>query len=85
MLADTRLSSILCQAGKAVHSFGTPGSHFVRTFLAGLKGTLISAEVLLDNAVWHEGQNLAVGHDWDYSDGYQAIRQVILALPEAGT
>ncbi|ESX47858.1 DUF6348 family protein [Mesorhizobium sp. C416B] len=62
-----------------------PGSHFVRTFLAGLKGTLISAEVLLDNAVWHEGQNLAVGHDWHYGDGYQAIRQVILALPEAGT
>ncbi|MER8368527.1 DUF6348 family protein [Mesorhizobium sp. M0991] len=62
-----------------------PGGHFVRTFLAGLNGTLISGEVLLDNAVWQEGQNLAISHDWDYGDGYQAIRQVILALPEGGT
>ncbi|TSE06666.1 hypothetical protein C1D09_020345 [Mesorhizobium intechi] len=62
-----------------------PGSHFVRTFLAGLNGTLIRAEVLLDNAVWQDGQNLAAGHDWDYGDGYQAIRQVILALPIGGT
>ena len=62
-----------------------PGSHFVRTFLAGLNGTLVSAEVLLDNAVWTEGQNLAVSHDWNYGDGYQAIRQVILALPIGGT
>lgn len=61
------------------------GSHFLRTFLAGLNGTPISAEVLLDNAVWQEGQNLAVSHDWDYGDGYQAIRQVILALPTSGT
>jgi hypothetical protein len=62
----------------------TPGSHFVRTFLAGLKGEPICAEVLLDNAVWDEGQKLALSHDWDYGDGYQAIRQVILALPEGG-
>lgn len=61
-----------------------PGGHFVRTFLAGLNGTLVSAEVLLDNAVWQEGQNLAISHDWHYGDGYQAIRQVILALPERG-
>lgn len=61
-----------------------PGSHFVRTFLAGLNGTLISAEVLLDNEVWPEGENLAVRQDWDYGDGYQAIRQVILALPGRG-
>lgn len=60
-----------------------PGSHFVRTFVAGLKGAPICAEVLLDNAVWQEGQSLAASHDWDYGDGYQAVRQVILALPQS--
>ena len=59
----------------------SPGSHFVRTFFAALKGELICAEVLLDNKVWQEGQDLALGHDWDHGDGYQAVRQVILALP----
>ncbi|MFD2057326.1 DUF6348 family protein [Mesorhizobium calcicola] len=63
----------------------SPGSHFVRTFVAGLKGEPISVEVLLDNAVWQEGQDLARNHDWDYGDGYQAIRQVILALPVGGS
>jgi hypothetical protein len=62
-----------------------PGSHSVRTFLAGLNGKPISAEVLLDNAVWQEGQNLAVSHDWEYGDGYQAIRQFTLALPKGET
>ncbi|RWF28789.1 MAG: hypothetical protein EOS65_02265 [Mesorhizobium sp.] len=63
----------------------SPGSHFVRTFFAALKGELICTEVLLDNKVWQEGQDLALSHDWDHGDGYQAVRQVILALPIGGT
>ncbi|WP_366932475.1 DUF6348 family protein [Mesorhizobium sp.] len=50
-----------------------------------MKGELICTEVLLDNKVWQEGQDLALGHDWDHGDGYQAVRQVILALPIGGT
>ncbi|MER8448711.1 DUF6348 family protein [Mesorhizobium sp. M1428] len=85
MLAKPRLPAFYAKLEKLFTASVPPGGHFVRTFLAGLNGTLISGEVLLDNAVWQEGQNLAISHDWDYGDGYQAIRQVILALPEGGT
>ncbi|TIT18663.1 MAG: hypothetical protein E5W70_28385 [Mesorhizobium sp.] len=59
-----------------------PGSHFVRIFLASYDGAVIGNEVLLDNETWPEGQELLVGQDWHHGDGYQALRQVILALPE---
>lgn len=58
------------------------GSHFVRIFLASYGGALVGNEVLLDNQTWPEGQELLVGQSWHHGDGYQALRQVILALPE---
>lgn len=59
-----------------------PGSHFVRIFVASYGGELMGKEVLLDNETWLEGQELLVAQDWHHGDGYQALRQVILALPE---
>ncbi|WP_155256307.1 DUF6348 family protein [Mesorhizobium loti] len=59
-----------------------PGSHFVRIFLASHDGAMVGHEVVLDNETWPEGQELLVGQDWHHGDGYQAVRQVILALPE---
>ncbi|MER9521675.1 DUF6348 family protein [Mesorhizobium sp. M0614] len=58
-----------------------PGSHFIRIFLASYGGALVGNEILLDNETWPEGQELLVDQDWHHGDGYQALRQVILALP----
>ena len=59
-----------------------PGSHFARVFVASHGGQLVGKEVLLDNETWPEAQELLVGWDWQHGDRYQALRQVILALPE---
>ncbi|MER9405832.1 DUF6348 family protein [Mesorhizobium caraganae] len=79
---NQRYPAFYAQLEKLFSASVPPGSHFVRIFMASYEGALVGYEVLLDNETWPEGQELLVGQDWYHNEGYQALRQVILALPE---
>jgi len=59
----------------------SPGGHFVRVFLGTLEGKVAGGEVLLDNETWPQAEALLFGRSWRCGQEYQAVRQVILALP----
>lgn len=66
------------------HLFSTtvsPGSHFVRVFIASHAGAVIGREVLLDNETWTQGEELLAAQDWQCGEEYQSLREVVLALP----
>jgi len=58
------------------------GGHFVRVFVGSHDREVIGKEVLLDNETWQEGENLLLSQNWQCSEKYQSLRQVIMALPE---
>jgi hypothetical protein len=59
-----------------------PGPHWIRIFVACYHGQLQSADVLLDNDPWPEGQRLLRAQPWATTQSFQSIRQFLLAMPE---
>jgi hypothetical protein len=59
-----------------------PGPHWMRVFLGALDGKHMGSEVLLDGAVWPEGQQLLDAHAWVYPAGYASLRHLLIALPK---
>ena len=61
-----------------------PGPHWIRVFVACYNGQLQSADVLLDNDPWPDGQRLLRAQPWATTQSFQSIRQFLLAMPAQG-
>lgn len=61
----------------------SPGSHWVRVFVASFNRTKAGADVLLDNEPWPEGAALLNGWDWGFPEEYRSLRHFFVAVPDA--
>jgi hypothetical protein len=59
------------------------GPHWTRMFIGAIDGGHVGSEVLVDGAVWTEGQQLLDAHAWDYPAGYASLRHLFIALPKS--
>ena len=58
-----------------------PGPHWVRIFIAFLRGQVHSTEVMLDGVEWRGAQELCREARWTPSDEYESLRHLLVALP----
>lgn len=59
------------------------GTHWLRVFLGAVDGGHRISEVLVDGALWEEGQQALEAHEWRYPEGYASLRLLAIALPAA--
>lgn len=57
------------------------GPHWMHIFVAGLQGEISGVEAILDGAEWSAGRNIVLGHEWNFEEGYQSLRHLMIALP----
>jgi len=83
------------RAGSRVEGFGeffprlahlfrenmSAGPHWMRVYLGALDGKQLGSEVLVDGAVWPEGQKLLDEHPFDFPEGFASIRHLLIVLP----
>lgn len=58
-----------------------PGPHWMRIFLGAIDGSHVGSEVLVDGAIWTDGQQLLDAHPWTFPPGYASLRHLTIALP----
>jgi hypothetical protein len=58
-----------------------PGPHWIRVFVACYNGQLQGSDVLLDNEPWEDAERLLRAQPWATTQGFQSMRQFLLALP----